>query len=129
MASKYFKFSGKCMWAQLQKPDPKYDNYKVTLIMDGANLEKLKQSGLQLEPKMTDDGVTVTFRRPSKKLIKSEIVEFGPPKVSGNPDNKLVGNGSTVEVDVVVYDTMKGKGHRLEAVKVLDLVEYVKPSV
>lgn len=36
----------------------------------------------------------------------------------------LIGNGSKVEVEVAVYDTVKGKGHRLEQIKVLDLVEY-----
>lgn len=127
MPSQYVKFTGKCEWAQLQKPDPKYDNYKITVYLDGANLDKFKKTGLQLEPKTTEQGVCVTFRRPSKKLIKSELVEFGPPKLSGD-EGKLVGNGSTVEVDVVVYDTIKGKGHRLEAVKVLNLVEYVRPD-
>lgn len=36
----------------------------------------------------------------------------------------LIGNGSKVEVSVAVYDTFKGKGSRLETVKVLDLIEY-----
>lgn len=40
----------------------------------------------------------------------------------GNPI--LLGNGSEVEVRVAVYDTAKGKGHRLEAIKILDLIEY-----
>lgn len=39
-----------------------------------------------------------------------------------------IGNGSTVEVTVSVYDTSKGKGHRLEEVKVLDLIEYIRPA-
>lgn len=37
-----------------------------------------------------------------------------------------IGNGSTVEVRVAVYDTFKGKGHRLEAIKVLDLIEFIR---
>jgi hypothetical protein len=47
---------------------------------------------------------------------KNSIVRRGTPI--------LIGNGSTVEVKVAVYDTFKGKGHRLETVRVLDLIEY-----
>lgn len=36
----------------------------------------------------------------------------------------LIGNGSKVEVTVAVYDTFKGKGSRLETVKILDLIAY-----
>lgn len=44
----------------------------------------------------------------------------------GNPI--LIGNGSSVRIDVVVYDTQKGKGQRLELVQVLDLIEYEKKA-
>lgn len=36
----------------------------------------------------------------------------------------LIGNGSKVEITVAVYDTFKGKGHRFETIKILDLIEY-----
>jgi hypothetical protein len=38
----------------------------------------------------------------------------------------LIGNGSKVKVSVAVYDTVKGKGQRLESIQVLDLIEYEK---
>lgn len=38
----------------------------------------------------------------------------------------LIGNGSLVELNVCVFDTKtKGKGHRLEGLRILDLIEYV----
>ena len=40
----------------------------------------------------------------------------------------LIGNGSLVELNVCVFDTRyKGKGHRLEGIRILDLIEY-KPQ-
>jgi len=37
-----------------------------------------------------------------------------------------IGNGSLVELNVAVFDTkFKGKGHRLEGIRILDLIEYV----
>ncbi|HRP36197.1 MAG TPA: hypothetical protein PLS50_00120 [Candidatus Dojkabacteria bacterium] len=47
-------------------------------------------------------------------------------KVSRRGSPIIIGNGSTVEVRVAVYDTFKGKGHRLEGIKVLDLIEFKK---
>lgn len=41
-----------------------------------------------------------------------------------------IGNGSEVEVTVAVFELnkIKGKGSRLESVKILDLIEYVRPE-
>ena len=36
----------------------------------------------------------------------------------------LIGNGSKVEARINVFDTIKGKGQRLESLKILELVEY-----
>lgn len=49
---------------------------------------------------------------------KNKVVRRGKPIA--------IGNGSDVKIRVAVYDTLKGKGQRLEAVKVLNLVEYVR---
>jgi hypothetical protein len=94
--------------------------------------------------------------RQSFKMIKGAIVNFTGPVIEDKDgktivdyvnsegrrvysyDNKdkanitrrgspiLLGNGTTVEITVAVYDTFKGKGHRLEAIRVLDLVEYTR---
>ena len=44
----------------------------------------------------------------------------------GSPIN--IGNGSKVKVTVSTYDTLKGKGHKLESLKLLELVEYAGRS-
>lgn len=45
----------------------------------------------------------------------------------GNPF--LIGNGSLLELNICVFDTKtKGKGHRLEGVRILDLIEYIPPT-
>jgi hypothetical protein len=131
MATRYVYLNGKTKWAKVRKPDEKYQNFQVPLYMDKKNLEAFDSLGLQLTKKEDEEGTYVTFRRPVSKLIKNELVNFGPPKVL-NADNSefdgLIGNGSDVTIKVAVYDTLKGKGHRLESVRVEKLVEYVKPQ-
>lgn len=131
MASKYYYLTGKAKWARLFTPDDKYKNYKIDLALDDASKEAFAESGMQLNSKAAEDGIFYTFRRPESKVIKGELVKFDPPSVTDKDGNKvesLVGNGSDVTIKVVVYDTMKGKGHRLEAVRVNELVEYKKPE-
>lgn len=129
MASSYFYLSGKAKWAKLFKPDDKYKNWQIQVYMDADSMKIYDESGMTMQKKQDEDGTYVTFRRPEAKVIKDELVKFDPPTVLNSEGNKLeqlVGNGSDVTVKVIVYDTMKGKGHRLEAVKVNKLVPYVK---
>lgn len=129
MASSYYYLSGKAKWAKLFKPDEKYKNWQIQVYLDDASMKTYDESGMTMQKKRDDDGIFVTFRRPEAKVIKDELVKFDPPSVldtDGNKLDQLVGNGSDVTVKVIVYDTMKGKGHRLEAVKVNKLVPYVK---
>lgn len=128
MATKYYYLKGKAKWVKARKPDEKYGNYTMNLYLDKESEKAFEESGLQIEPKKDEDGIFYTFRRPHEKLIKKEAVVFGAPKVF-NADNTefdgLVGNGSRVTVKVSVYDTIKGKGHRWESIRVEELVEYV----
>ena len=141
MASRYYYFSGTANWAHLYKPDDKYKNWKIDLILDDKGLETFRKSELLLEIKEGDvknpktgkithfEGPTITLRRPQEKLIKGEKVAFDPPTVldeHGEPfkEQTLIGNGSKVTCKVIVYDTMKGPGHRLEAVRVDHLIPY-----
>jgi hypothetical protein len=139
MATDTYYFTGECKWAMVHKMDEKYGNYKINLYMDKASKDSFKKSGLQLKPKkevegskpveckLSDPDAYVTFRRPHSSKIKDEIIDFGKPRVLGEdgaPTNALIGNGSQVTVKVSAFDTMNGVGHRLEAVKVNNLVEY-----
>lgn len=129
MASKIYYFTGTSKWAKLWKPDEKYSNYSVDLYMTPKSWEEFKASGLQLKIRESDGVKYVNFKRPTARLIKGELVNFEHPTIldnEGEPlaEGTLVGNGSTVTLKVLVYDTVKGKGHRLEAVRVDELVEY-----
>jgi hypothetical protein len=129
MASNYYFLTGKAKWAKLFKPDEKYKNWQIQVYLDDESMKTFAESGMTMQKKQDDDGTFVTFRRPEAKVIRDELVKFDPPTVldsDGNKLEQLVGNGSDVTVKVIVYDTMKGKGHRLEAVKVNKLVPYVK---
>jgi hypothetical protein len=131
MATAFYYLTGKAKWARLFTPDEKYKNYKIDLLLDAESKKKFAESGMTMTPKMAEEGEYITFRRPEAKLIKNELVKFEAPPVTdaeGKPVEKLIGNGSDVTVKVVVYDTVKGKGHRLEAVRVNSLIEYQKPD-
>jgi hypothetical protein len=126
MASEQIYLSGIAKWAKIFKPDDKYHNYSVNLALDADSQKRFDQSGLRLRPKKDEqDGITyVRFRRGE---------EDGPPIVvdsKGDKSTNLIGNGSKVTVRVEVYDTKTfGKGHRLMAVRVDDLIPYERVDV
>lgn len=131
MATSYINLVGKCSWAKVHKPDTKYNNYAINLHLDKQSMEIFKNSGLQLQVKNDPVlGPFIALRRPVSKLIKGQLQEYGPPKVEEyydnqyHPSTKLIGNGSIVQCNVAVYDTVKGKGHTLASVVILKLVEY-----
>lgn len=127
----YHTFKGTCKFAQLYRPN-KFNKYSINLYPDKKSKEAYIKSGCQSEFKEDDDGSYITLRRNSQFLTQAgKLMEFGPPVVTdaeGNAFDKLIGNGSTVEITVATYDTGKGKGTRLDRVKVLKHVEYVKPE-
>lgn len=132
MATKFHKFTGKLKWTQniTQVDDFRgTKNYKCNLVLDEASLKEFEESGIQTKPYTDSDGDTFhVFKRPPQKKIKEEIVEFGPPEYvdsEGNPVTVQVANGSEAEIEVVSYDTVMGKGHRLNKVTVTKLIEYV----
>jgi hypothetical protein len=133
MSSEIFYFTGLVKWAKVRQPDDKYQNYTIDLFMDEDSWDIFNESELTLEPKEVEEGEPngryVRFRRPETKAIKNKLVQFGPPDVLDQdnlplPTNTMIGNGSKVTAKVLVYDSSKGKGHRLEAVRVDELVEY-----
>lgn len=55
--------------------------------------------------------------------------EKGDPVPEMVGEDILINNGSEVSVRVAVYDTQKGKGHRMESVQILHMAApYVKPT-
>lgn len=53
-----------------------------------------------------------SFKRSEKRIIKTV------------GEQKLIGNGSEGIINLAVYDSGKGKGHRWESLKVTKLIEY-----
>lgn len=136
MSTAYYKFTGKCKWAKLVEPDDfkGQKKWKINLYLDKAGQRQLNESEARLSLKTDDDGKYVTFSRPIQKKIKDEIIEQGPPWVLHVVDGEeqdfedptKIGNLSTVTCKISVFDTQMGKGHQLEAVRVDELVEYVR---
>lgn len=135
MATETIYITGTAMWAKLFERNRDRGSYHedtdgitcVDLILEKEELDKLKASGSQLKPRVTDEGLVIKFKRP---WVHASISEFGGMAQvvdkDGNDwdDGVSIGNGSTLEVAVDVYDTQKGKGTRLTGVKVLEHVEF-----
>ena len=139
MATVYLKLQGKIEWAQnLFVPD-EYNGakrYTCSFFPDAEAKAALKASGLTLKLKADSKNFPgeeyIRPRRDLQKVIKGDVVTFDRPPIL-NADRSLassdirIGNGSKVELEIAVYDAGRYKGHRLEKVRILDLVEYERP--
>lgn len=137
MAANTYYFTGKCNWAKVYKPDTKFTPGKYSLDFIFANKEDIKEfKAIKLRNviKVDDDGNQYVNlgRKLGKKPWPKEVPieereDWGPPEVvdkDGNKFDKLIGNGSTVAVEIVAYDGQLGKGSRLEKVVVIEHVPY-----
>lgn len=143
--AKTFKFRGEAYWARVYEGN--HDEfggkefYKITVALDDASWDTFNKSGLKLKPKgvsSDDDTLGITFRRDVHaktgvdKKGKPWTLGGGAPRVvdvDGDEFDDLIGNGSVVEVLVERYPSKVGKwGHRLEAVKVIEHVQYEAPD-
>lgn len=137
-------FQGEAYWARVYEGN--HDEfggkefYKITVALNDESWAKYNKSGLKLQPKPVssdDDTPGITFRRDLHAKTgtykdKEYSIGGGAPRVVDKDKqefSELIGNGSVVEVLVNVYDITKGpmkgkKGHRLEAIKVLEHIPY-----
>ena len=76
-------------------------------------------------PRITDkDGSPIReYRDANNDLVKSYPLEE-KPEMTRLGESVLLGNGTEIELTLISYDTSVGKGHRIEELKVLDLVVY-----
>lgn len=136
MATKFIFVPGTVKWAKLYEhnADKAYENYSMDLYPTKDGQKLMESSGVQLRKRTDEDGVFYKVKRPFTKVINGDLVEFGPPRVQIEEDGEfvdfeeLIGNGSEVVAKIAVYDTRKGKGHRLEAVLINEHVPYEKPE-
>lgn len=131
----------------------------LDLYMDSdKEWAKFKESGIQKKVKENDAGKGFNLTRSTTKVMKGKMVYFTPPqivdkdgkvlvkyvddqgkdvrsyedkdkKITRVGDPVMIGNGSTIEVNVSVYPTAMGPGNRLESIKLIDLIHYEKPEI
>jgi hypothetical protein len=155
MATKWVTVRGVVRWTKVYEPDAFMgaENWKVDFApLNEYERKKWDDTGIQLKFRKEEDGLEYTrLRRPVKKVFSDEVTFFAPPEITGAVNvqyqdengerirqykkgekiNRVgepveIGNGSEVLVNVCYYDTVKGKGHRLESINVLNLVPFVR---
>lgn len=138
MASRIETLTGKGKWfnnlfvAESYKGGPA--RYKLLFGPDQSSLELFKTFKLMNKIKEDADGTWVNLaRNHDPRTYNGKILsEGGPPKVvdaNGQPwdRQKLIGNMSDVTIKLEVYESQKGAGSRLVAVRIDNLVEYEAP--
>jgi len=122
--------NGKAYWASISNPNTTFEPvWTIDLSVDADNKKKAIDSGLAVKNKGDDRGDFVTIKR---KVHSKNGNQNNPPslKDSQKRDIKgtLIGNGSDVNVLYKTYEWSyagkKGIGADLQAVQVLNLVEY-----
>lgn len=160
MATSYINLTGKARYVKnIFQPDEAFgaSKFKAGIYLDDENLQKYKNSGIQVSIKEDENGKYVVLSRDEVKMINKNLVYFTPPYIK-NKDTSyrvhytnnngemvrqysdakdkdkiqrigepfMIGNGSLIELNVCIFDTKtKGKGHRLEGIRIIDLIEYV----
>ena len=127
--TKFYYFTGPCKWAKVYTPDDYKGEkkWKINLYLNKDTKKTLRETEVPLKIREDEDGEYVVFSRPVSRQFKDELKEFTPPKVIDKDHEgitALIGNGSTVTVKISVFDTSKGAAHRLEAVRVDNMIEY-----
>lgn len=140
MPTKYYKFSGTVKWAKIRADqlDTKFNDdgeWKTDFYPDDP--EAFKSTGIQTQAREDSDGVFFKLRRPkflsfrNKETGKKEEVIFEPATVRLKTLDGVIdyptgylGNGTRVILNLVIFDTKKGKGHRFEEFLVTNLVEF-----
>ena len=142
MADNVIDVTGKARWAKVsevifdkgssKEEGAKYDYAPactIEVILDQSELKEVKAKNPDCKPGVTDDGLSVKFRR---TLVNATNAAWGGPPVVVDadgepwPPEKRIGDDSTVRVAAEVYDTKFGKRMRLMKVMVL---EYVEPEM
>lgn len=131
---------GKASFAKiLGDPIPNYNKdgreWKMDLILTKSTLPELKKLGIsdrvKSKPEYNDGAPFLTFKQAEfKKDGKpNKPIQVVDAKNQPWDENKLIGNGSDVDVKFVIIDYGPGKkdGVYIRGVRVLNLVPYNKP--
>jgi len=129
--------TGKCKWARMKSPDPRFHKYSITLwpenLSELSKVQELKSKGIRNDLKKDDDGYYMTFSRPSTIKLRTGLTKVIAPPLMVNKDGELfednIGDGSDVTVKLETYGGESGQGKyyaaRLESVRINHLVPYI----
>mgnify|MGYP000636567668 CR=1 FL=1 len=123
---------GKAYWASVTRPNTTFDPvYQIDLAVDDATAEDFKSQGISVGETVIDEQTISNIVRFKRKVSKANGDKNTQPQLvdgAKNPLDKIVGNGSKVKVMYKPYEWnfkgKKGMGLDLQAVQVIDLVEY-----
>jgi len=118
---------GTAMWASIKTPNTTFTpEYQITLIVEDNVASDFSSRGHRV--KDTDDGRAIIIKR---KVARKDGTPNNVPKlIDANKEllDVAVGNGSKVRVQYREWETSNNfgdfKGLDLQAVQVIDLVEY-----
>ena len=123
---------GTAYWASLTRPNEKFEPmWTIDLSVDEKSATELKEQGIKVGETTVDETTIpniVKFKRKCSKANGDKNTQPQLVDASKNPLDKIVGNGSKVKVMYKPYEWnfkgKKGMGLDLQAVQVIDLVEY-----
>ena len=123
---------GTAYWASLTRPNEKFEPmWRIDLAVDDKTAEDFRSQGISVGETVVDEQTISNIIRFKRKVQKANGDKNQQPTlVDGGkkPLDKIVGNGSKVKVMYRPYDWnfkgKKGKGLDLQAVQVVNLIEY-----
>ena len=123
---------GTAYWASITRPNEKFEPmWRVDVALSDKDAEEFKSKGINLKESVIEDKSVknlVTFKRKVSKANGDRNSQPTLVDAEKKPLDKIVGNGSKVKVMYKSYDwNYKGKtgtGLDLQAVQVVDLIEY-----
>jgi hypothetical protein len=123
---------GTAYWASITRPNEKFEPmWRVDVALSDKDAEEFKSKGINLKESVIEDKTVknlVTFKRKVSKANGDRNSQPTLVDAEKKPLDKIVGNGSKVKVMYKSYDwNYKGKtgvGLDLQAVQVVDLIEY-----
>ncbi len=123
---------GTAYWASLTRPNEKFEPmWTIDLSVDEKSANELKEQGIKVGETTVDETTITNIVKFKRKCSKANGDKNTQPQLvdgSKKPLDKIVGNGSKVKVMYRPYEWnfkgKKGMGLDLQAVQVLDLVEY-----
>jgi hypothetical protein len=124
---------GTAYWASLTRPNEKFEPmWRIDVAVDDKTADELKSQGIPLGETTIDEKTISNIVRLKRKVQKANGDKNTQPQLvdsAKNPRDKVVGNGSKVKVMYKPYEWnfkgKKGMGLDLQAVQVIDLIEYI----